>query len=702
PGSIQHVQQTVKTPTLLQTAAAGLKDAAVPMVVSGAAFGALEGVRSHLETGNVDISRVLEGAAFGLPLGAFPITKKQALAALGIGAGTTAGVSLVHGYDLATSLTVGEAAGLTTVVGGGLKGLSEAGTKADAKTPGVRASDVKITDFAIVVEPRKRFQTVSAEHLADVARARPLSNLIDGIVKDVITGRLSVEDAKLQLGVIRDTIWDKKLFDDLLRSSTEKWLKFSKTLTMDFATAANKAAEVIYKTGSEKLPKHKAFIELTDLRASVVDKAGFDKLFGKKLKEYGEHYIQWLLSSGRDKSLIVLDLHRYEDVLGRQLIKKYMPDYAKALADVKNRLSQLRPVDPRKAPTLKLTPEMLTDMIEATFRDVLTGKKDFFKASEELYWLWNRLTPDMRPEFVAILRNLNAYYGKKYGITLEPWRPSLLESILRRAELSAADVRSVLANASKATAELIRSGVKTAEEFLSPAHLTNWWKGRRMVEIESRFFDLLDRFRRGEIGLEEARKKASELINKIEKMFGRKTAEMYRKHFELTVLDKEFRDVVKKFKRGEISPEEAKKRLMEIAGNIEKIRGKKKANFYREYAEEVLTWKHTESKRTEEGSRLPNERVPEINGKSMANAELGIRFGEISRKDAERQSMQMGRERGVEGRRQHLMLLERPIEKYIEDVLPNRGLRHVVKERGVEGRRQHLVLLERPIEKYIE
>jgi hypothetical protein len=59
-------------------------------------------------------------------------------------------------------------------------------------------------------------------------------------------------------------------------------------------------------------------------------------------------------------------------------------------------------------------------------------------------------------------------------------------------------------------------------------------------------------------------------------------------------------------------------------------------------------------------------------------------------------------ERGVEGRRQHLMLLERPIEKYIEDVLPNRGLRHVVKERGVEGRRQHLMLLERPIEKYIE
>jgi polyhydroxyalkanoate synthesis regulator phasin len=285
---------------------------------------------------------------------------------------------------------------------------------------------------------------------------------------------------------------------------------------------------------------------------------------------------------------------------------------------------------------------------------------------------------------------------------------------------------------------------KTAEEFLSPAHLANWWKGRRMNEIENRFFDLLDRFRRGEIGLEETRKKASEHINKIEKMFGRKTAEMYRKHFELTVLDKEFRDVVRKFKRGEISQEEAKKRLMEIANNIEKIHGKKKADFYRKYAEEVLTGKRTESMHTEEG--LSNKSTSEMNRNTTpvemnGNAMNGNRLGEIGRKDTERRSMQtmngseksndklggrrwagmydkkyveevlsgrhreprhVVKERGVEGRRQHLVLLERPIEKYIEDVRPNRGLRHVVKERGVEGRRQHLVLLERPIEKYIE
>jgi hypothetical protein len=955
------LQQVVKQPTLLQTAVVGLKNAAVPMTISGAVFGGLEGAKSYIETGKIDASRVLEGAAFGSLMGAFPITKKQALAALGIGAGATAGAGLVRGYDLATSLAVGEAAGLTAVVGGGVKGLSEAGVKADAKipagvkagtkTPGVRAPEVKITDFAIVVEPReKRLRTVSAEYLAEVARARPLSNLIDGIVKDVITGKLSVGDANLQLGIIRDTIWDKKLVDELLQSSIKKLVKFPKTQTMDFATAANKAAEVIYAADSGKLSKHKAFIELADLRISVVDKAGFDKLFNKKLKEYGEHYIQWLLNSGRDKSLTALDLHRYENVLGRQLIKKYMPEYEGVLAEVKNKLSHLRPVNPRDVPLLKLTPEKLSDMVETTFRDVLDGKKDFFKASEELYWLWNRLSPDMRPKFETILNDLNAYYGKKYGITLEPWRPSLLESILRRAELSAADVGSVLANASKATAELIRSKIKAAEELLSPGHLANrwkgwrimalddklrgiaesfksgkigleeakkalaelarkyeklgmpetakmirdqlkdsetlkkfldnvskipsdhtmlgsmretaglrlgrakdaatgmvkaaeellspghlanrwkgWrimalddklrgiaesfksgkigleeakkalaelarkyeklgmpetakmirdqlkdsetlkkfldnvskipsdhtmlgsmretaglrlgrakdaatgmvkaaeellspghlanrWKGHRMIEIESKFFDLLDRFRSDKISLEDTRRKVSKLINKIEKMFGRKTAEMYRKYFELAVLDKEFRDVIKKFKRGEIKPEETKKRLMEIADNIEKIRGKKKADLYREYAEEVLTWKHTESTRTEEGSRLPNENASKMNGKTMNGKtmtqaglskrgfEFGTRLGEISRKDAERQSVQMMKERGVEGRGQQLLVLERPIEKYIEEVLPgkHRGPRHAVKERGVEGRGQQLLVLERPIEKYIE
>ena len=806
------LQQVVKQPTLLQTAVVGLKNAAVPMTISGAVFGGLEGAKSYIETGKIDASRVLEGAAFGSLMGAFPITKKQALAALGIGAGATAGAGLVRGYDLATSLAVGEAAGLTAVVGGGVKGLSEAGVKADAKipagvkagtkTPGVRAPEVKITDFAIVVEPReKRLRTVSAEYLAEVARARPLSNLIDGIVKDVITGKLSVGDANLQLGIIRDTIWDKKLVDELLQSSIKKLVKFPKTQTMDFATAANKAAEVIYAADSGKLSKHKAFIELADLRISVVDKAGFDKLFNKKLKEYGEHYIQWLLNSGRDKSLTALDLHRYENVLGRQLIKKYMPEYEGVLAEVKNKLSHLRPVNPRDVPLLKLTPEKLSDMVETTFRDVLDGKKDFFKASEELYWLWNRLSPDMRPKFETILNDLNAYYGKKYGITLEPWRPSLLESILRRAELSAADVGSVLANASKATAELIRSKIKAAEELLSPGHLANrwkgWrimalddklrgiaesfksgkigleeakkalaelarkyeklgmpetakmirdqlkdsetlkkfldnvskipsdhtmlgsmqetaglrlgrakdaatgmvkaaeellspghlanrWKGHRMIEIESKFFDLLDRFRSDKISLEDTRRKVSKLINKIEKMFGRKTAEMYRKYFELAVLDKEFRDVIKKFKRGEIKPEETKKRLMEIADNIEKIRGKKKADLYREYAEEVLTWKHTESTRTEEGSRLPNENASKMNGKTMNGKtmtqaglskrgfEFGTRLGEISRKDAERQSVQMMKERGVEGRGQQLLVLERPIEKYIEEVLPGK------------------------------
>ncbi|MFZ8837641.1 MAG: hypothetical protein ACO2PM_01640, partial [Pyrobaculum sp.] len=494
-GTVQPLQQTVKTPTLLQTAAAGLKDAAVPMAVSGAAFGGLEAAKSYLETGSVDVSRVLEGAAFGSLMGAFPITKTQALAALGIGAGATAGSHFIRGYDLTTSLAVGEAAGLTVVVGGGVKGLSDASVKTS------RAPEVKTTDV----------------DLSGIKFAKRLSSAVENVVDDVVSGRITVDEANLRLGAIRDVVRDKALFDEILQ-------RYKKTLsepprgapTLDFVSAAKKAAEVISAVESGKLPDYMAFTELANLRASVADKAKFDKQFGAKLKEYGEQYIQWLSNSGLSKQWIVLNLHRHEGVLGKQFIERHVPDYGRVLAEVKATLSQLRPVSPREAPVTKLTPDELHNRVENLFKDVLTGNKDFFKASEELYRLWNKLSPDMRAELEAILHDLNVYYGERFGITLEPWRPSLLESVLRRAELFATDVRSALAKAPKATAELIKSTVKSVEEFLSPRHIAEWWERLRFDVLTKELNYIADSFSRGRISLDEAKKSLVKLADKFE------------------------------------------------------------------------------------------------------------------------------------------------------------------------------------------
>jgi len=493
PGPIQHVQQTVKTPTLLQTAAAGLKDAAVPMAVSGAAFGGLEGVKSHLEVGKVDISRVLEGAAFGSLLGAFPLTKTQALAALGIGAGATAGVSLVRGYDLATSLAVGEAAGLTAVVGGGLKRTAE--VSGAARTPGARAPEVKITDFATVMKPEGR--PAPRVDLSGVDFAKRLSSAVGNVVADVVSGRVTVEEANLRLGAIRDAVSDKALFDKILQSF-KLTREPPRASVLDFATAAKKAAEVVSAADSGKVPGYRAFVELADLRVSVVDKARFDRLFGAKLREYGEQYVNWLLNSGLDKPSIVLQLVKHEGVLGRRFIERYVPDYGRVLAEVETKLSQLRPVSPRERPRVKLTSEDVFARVKSLFDDVVEGRVDWFKASEELYKMWRDAPPEVRVEIEVVLNQLNRMYGEKYGVTLEPWRPSLLEKGLRMAELFAADVRSAVGDASRSIRQRLERG--------------------QTARLYEEAIEAVNKFRRGEISLEEAKRRLLEIAKKAERI----------------------------------------------------------------------------------------------------------------------------------------------------------------------------------------
>ncbi|MFZ8810235.1 MAG: hypothetical protein ACO2PN_19295, partial [Pyrobaculum sp.] len=798
----QPLQQVVKQPTLLQTAVVGLKDAAVPMTISGAVFGGLEGAKSYIETGKIDASRVLEGAAFGSLMGAFPITKKQALAALGIGAGATAGAGLVRGYDLATSLAVGEAAGLTAVVGGGVKRTAEVSSA--AKTPGARAPEVKIADFATVVKPEGR--PAPRVDLPNVDLAKKLSSAVGNVVTDVVAGRIAIEEANLRLGALRDAVPDKALFDRILQSY--KTIKEPpKAPTLDFVTAAKKAAEIISTVESGKTPEYRAFVELADLRASVADKARFDRLFGTKLKEYGEQYANWLLNSGLGKQSIALNLLKYESVLGRQFIERYVPDYGKVLAEVESRLAQLQPVSPRETPKVKLTPEDVFARVKSLFDDVVEGKKDWFRASEELYKMWRDASPEVRTELEVALNQLNRMYGEKYGVTLEPWRPPLLEKALRKAELFAAD---------------IKSAVKTAEEFLSPRHLAYWWsrthlaklegklysiadsfsrgkigleeakkalakladkyeklgieemantireklkddealkrflkaaqglrepsklkttpwavalrlgrakdavvgalketvpehgrytwKSWRYVEAERKLIDIINRFERGKIDLEAARREVSKLVKEVEKTHGRETAELLKRRFDLAVLEKEFHVVIARFRRGEISVEEARKRLMEVADEIEKKFGKERADFYRKYAEKVLTGKRAEPI-AEEKPRLPDEGMFERNEKMMLRAELdrrGFEFGEvvdkfrrgeISRKEAERRLMQIVEE--IEklsdqlGDRRWADLYNR---KYVEEVLSGKygGPRRGAGERGADGRgQQQLLLLEK-------
>jgi len=743
-GPIQLLD-TAKTPTFLQTLLAGLKDAAVPMAVGGAAFGGLEAVKSYLETGKVDIPRVLTSAAFGSLMGALPITKTQALAALGAGAGAALGSSLLRGYDLPTSLAVGESAGTLVLVVPGLRGLSDAG----AKTLDVKAPEVKITDFAAVVKPEGR--TPPRVDLSAVDLSKKLSSAVGNVVADVVSGRISIEEANLRLGAIRDAVTDKALFDKILQ--IYKTIKeHPKAPSLEFAEAAKNAAEVVSAVEAGKLPEHRAFIELADLRASVADKARFDSLFGANLREYGEQYVSWLLNSGLDKPSAALQLAKYEDVLGRQFIEKYMPDYGKVLAEVEERLAQLRPVSPRKAPSFRPTPEELHGRVRTLFEDVLAGRMDWFKASEELYRLWSSLSPDMRPELEAVLNQLNRVYGERYGLTLEPWRPSLLESVLRRAELFAADVRSALANAPKATAEAIRGAVKAAEDWwrrmrigaldeelrgiadsfsrgkigldeakkalgelagryeelgmeemagvirnslkddealrrfldaartwrsgsklewtlelaksrigdavetavsalkeLVPEHRRYTRKGWRFIEAEDKLRNIIDRFRRGEIDLETARREVSKIAEEIEKAFGRELAEMYMRQFELLALDAEFGRIISRFRRGEISAEEARRRLMEVADEIEKKVGKERADFYRQYAEEVLTGKRAEPARVEKKPRLPDEKEAEW----IRRAEEEERRLRLERKQKEGREREKG-----SGRGQQLLLLE--------------------------------------------
>jgi exonuclease VII small subunit len=723
---------------------------------------------------------------------------------------------------------------LTLVVGSGLKRTAE--VSGAARTPGARAPEVKITDFATVVEPKERLRPVDAEYLANIDRAKALERLISRVVADVITGRTTVEETNLQLGAIRDAVLDKTLFDSVLQKYKYKTIikEPPRAPTLDFDTATKKAAEIIREVESGKLPEHRAFVELADFRASVADKAGFDRLFGAKLREYGEQYVQWLLNSGLDVPSVALNLRGYEGVLGRQFIERYVPDYGRVLAEVESKLSQLKPVSPREAPMLKPKREELERIVGALFDDVLASRKDFFKASEELYWLWNRLSPEKRAELEMILHDLNAYYGERFGITLEPWRPSLLESILRRAELFAADVRSALVNAPKTTAELIKSKVKTVEEFLSPEHLAKQWKhmrfimledklysiaesfsrgkigledakkalaelagryeklgaeemagtireklkddealkryldavlglrkgsipksidtlelrkgsmpkpmlwpvvlrlgkardavvgavrefapelrrytweGWRFAEAEGRLADLVKRFELGEVSLEKARRETSKLIKEIEKTRGRDTAEGYRKYFEEVVLRREFDDVVRKFRRAEISPEETRRRLMEIVDEIEKKIGKERADSYRKYAEELLTGRREEPARVEEKPRLPDESVFERDRKMMLETEFSrrgfefesvvnkYRLGEISRKQAEKRLMQIVEE--IEklsdqlGDKKWTKLYNR---EYVKEVLSGKygGPSRAMKERG--GRGQQLLLLEK-------
>jgi len=485
---IQHVQQTAKIPAALQTAVAGLREAAVPMAVSGAAFGGLEGVKSYLETGKVDASRVIEAAAFGSLMGALPLTKTQALAALGAGAGAVAGSSLIRGYDLPTSLAVGESAGLLALVGGGLKELS--GTK----TPGAKAPEVKITDFAAVVEPRER--PAPRVDLSAVDLSKKLSSAVGNVVADVVSGRVSVEEANLRLGAFRDAVPDKALFDKILQSY--KSAELPKAPALDFVSAAKKAAEVASAAESGKLPEYRAFVELADLRASVADKARFDRLFGAKLREYGEQYVNWLLNSGLDKPSAVLNLRVYEAVLGRRLIERYVPDYGKVLAEIEAKLSQLRPVSPREAPAVRLTPEEVSARVKSLFDDVVEGRMDWFKASEELYKMWRDAPPEVRADLEAALNQLNRVYGEKYGVTLEPWRPSLLESALRRAELFAADVRAAVENVLRSFRQRLERG-----------------EAARLYEEA---IDAVNKFRAGEIGLEEARRRLLDLAKKAERV----------------------------------------------------------------------------------------------------------------------------------------------------------------------------------------
>jgi polyhydroxyalkanoate synthesis regulator phasin len=381
----------------------------------------------------------------------------------------------------------------------GLKGLSENGAK---------APEVKITDFATVVKPEGR--AAPRVDLSDVDFAKRLSSAVENVVADVASGRVSVEEANLRLGAIRDAVPDKTLFDKMLQSYRTP-AEPPKAPTLDFTTAAKKAAEVVPAADSGKVPGYRAFIELADLRASVADKARFDSLFGAKLREYGDQYINWLLNSGLGKESAALQLAKYEEVLGRQFIEKYMPDYGKVLAEVESKLSQLKPVSPREAPVVRLTPEELYARAKSLFDDVVEGRMDFFKASEELYKMWRDAPPEVRGELEAVLNQLNKMYGEKYGVTLEPWRPSLLETVLRRAELFASDVRSAIGN--------VLEGFRRR------------WERGQAARLYEEAIDTVNKFRRGEISLEEAKRRLLDLAKRAEKA-DKELSDVFRKKAE--------------------------------------------------------------------------------------------------------------------------------------------------------------------------
>ena len=772
PTTTAQLLDALRSSPTLKAIAVGLKDAAVPMTLGAAAFGGIEGVKSYLETGRVDASRALTGAAFGSLIGAFPITRAQALAGLGIGAGAAAGSHFIRGYDLPTSLTVGESAGQLALIIPGLWGLSS------AKTPNVGAPGADI----ITVKPRWR--TAPSADLPSTDFAKKLHSAIGNTVADLISGRITVEEANLRLGAFRDAVSDKALFDRILQSYKTLLEPPKMTPKLDFAAAASRAAKLVQAADSGSMPGHRAFIELADLRASVANKARFDRIFGSKLKEYGEHYIQWIVNSGLDKPSAVLQLARYEGVLGRQFIEKYVPDYGKVLADIEAKLSQLRPVSPREAPAVKPTPEDVYARVRSLFDDVVEGRMDWFRASEELYKIWRDASPDVRADLEVALNVLNKLYGEKYGVTLEPWRPSLLEAALRKAELFATDIRTAvrsieefldprrlasrwryartsmlddelhniadlfigrrkigLDEAKRMLADLANKYEKLGMEEMSktireklkddealkrfleaalgmhrmsavrgtlelavkphfgrakdvvdafkefvPEHHRYTLRGWRLAEIDAKFNDIISRLMYGEISPEAAKRRALKLVGKIEKMYGREVAEGYRKHFDLAVLRKEFDDVIAKFRRGEINLDEAKKRLMEIADEIERKVDKEKADLYRNYAEEALTGKHIKPA-ADEKPHLPDENMSEKIRRMMLEAELSrrgfefssvvnrFRLGEISRRDAKRRLLQIVEE--IEklsdqlGDRRWAKLYNK---KYVKEVLSGRRL----------------------------
>jgi hypothetical protein len=263
---------------------------------------------------------------------------------------------------------------------------------------------------------------------------------------------------------------------------------------------------------------------------------------------------------------------------------------------------------------------------------VVEGRMDWFKASEELYRLWREASPEVRGELEAALNQLNRLYGEKYGVTLEPWRPSLLETALRRAELFASDVRAAVENV-----------LRSIEGFRQRREM------RRDVELQEEYIDIINKFRTGELGLEEAKGRLLELAKRAEKAdkeladwfrkkageLGKerveekppqiekqpevrlpderdvefiKRAEEERRRLELelkeresgrgrqqllllekepkVLLDREVVRVIDRFRRGELTAEEARRRILDAARRAEKF-DKALAAFYRSLADAV-------------------------------------------------------------------------------------------------------------------